>query len=161
VLERSILEKRAQARNISEYLDAEPDAQTKLYCETLIEMSFFLATGILIKLPKSSMDVLLKDVIRIIGAILLMQSTASGSKKIRSLDGIHENLMLIKDHFQIAYNLYGKDEFIHQSRSTKFLAELGKARESINTSLTHFDESLVKELKSSISVELLKQKRGK
>jgi hypothetical protein len=158
VPEPSILEKRAQARKISEYLDAQPDTQAELYCDTLIEMSIFLATGILIKLTRDFTEVLLKDVIRIIKALLFMQSAAERPKMITTIDGVLEKLILAKDHFQIAYNMYGNDQFIPASKSKKFLVELGEARKSINEALKHFDGGFVKESKTRISVELLKQK---
>ena len=154
MLGRSILEQRAEKKQIPDISKATANIQAVLYCETLVQMNIFLDTAILRRLPRDSMDVLLKDVIKILSGMLVLQSTSSRPKEISTIDGALEGLRLIRDHFQVAYGMY-KGDLIIESKSTKFLTELRLARRSIDDVLSNFEENLTKELKSKISNELL------
>jgi hypothetical protein len=156
---RSILESRAQKRAVPDYLQATPQVQATLYCETLVVMSISLDTTILNKVARTSLEVLLKDVIKIISAMLVIKKNSQKPPEIRSIDGVLEPLRLVKSHLEVASEQY-KGELVAPGKITKFLAELREARKNIDLSLKGFDKNLAESTGARLSTELLTPNKG-
>jgi len=136
VLRQSILQQKVRDAGFTS-IQAAPHSSLLTMCQsTLKELEKYLDTGDLRQLTYSSLGIMKQDLLDIISSLREVPLTEQ-KEKIRTMDGILNNLRLARDNLQTAHGMF-KGELLDESKSKKFFAEHRSARENIEKALKNF-----------------------
>lgn len=130
VITTSILQKKAENRNVKNIARAPYDIQIDIFRETLSDIDSYLDTSDLLKLTSKSLKVIRDDILEIINGIRDVR-TKIPLGYVKSLDGTLEGLRLARDAMQVALGMFDPAGQVNQSKSKKFYSELMVCRKNI------------------------------
>lgn len=130
VITTSILQRKADRRNIRKITKAPATIQVEIYRETLNDLESYLDTSDLRKLTLRSLRVIRDDILEIIKGIRGLRTTLLPGY-VKSLDGALDELRLARDSIQVAFGMLDVMGQFNDSKSRKLLAEMRLARKQI------------------------------
>ncbi|SRR6266511_1590596 len=134
IITSSILQQKADKRNVKKIAKAPYAVQVGIYRDTLSDLEGYLDTSDLRKLTSKSLKVIRDDILEIIKGVRDLRTTIPPGY-VRSLDGTLEELRLARDAMQVALGMFNLMGQFNDSKSKKLLAEMRSARQQIEKAL--------------------------